>query len=184
MTDTAATPCPALAIAAATESDMVAVQAIYAHHITTGVATFEETPPDLAEMTRRRAALVASDLPYLVATCDGTVKGFAYAGPFRPRSAYRYTVEDSIYVAPDATGLGLGRMLLSALIETSTDLGYRQMVAVIGGGAENAGSVALHAKLGFAQVGLMPAAGFKFGNWVDTLIMQRALGAGDSDIPV
>lgn len=184
MTDPSAKfPCPTLAIADATEADMAAVRDIYAHHVETGVASFEETAPDLAEMIQRRATILAKGLPYLVATCNGRVTGFAYAGPFRPRSAYRYTVEDSIYVDPESTGLGLGRMLLNALVERCTALGYRQMVAVIGGGQENARSVALHSKLGFNQVALLPSAGFKFGSWHDTLIMQRALGKGDSDIP-
>lgn len=181
---TTAAPAPAIAVRDATADDMAAVQAIYAHHVEVGVSSFEEVAPDLDEMRRRYVALAEKGQPYLVATVDGVVRGYAYAGPFRPRSAYRYTLEDSIYVDVDATGLGLGRLLLGTLIDRATALGYRQMVAVIGGGHENARSVALHRKLGFAEVAHLPSAGFKFGRWVDTVIMQRALGAGNSDIPV
>lgn len=182
MTETK-TPCPTLEIRDATDADMETVQAIYAHHVENSVSSFEEVAPNIDAMHTRRADIIDAGLPYVVAMCDGAVKGFAYAGPFRPRSAYRYTVENSIYVAPDATGLGLGRMLLSALIDRCTDLGYRQMIAVIGGGESNAGSVALHSKLGFEKVALLPSVGHKFGRWVDTLMMQRALGNGDKDLP-
>ena len=164
------------------DGDLKAIRAIYAHHVLYGLASFEEEPPDLAEITRRRAAVVALGLPYLVAERAGTVSGFAYAGPFLPRPAYRHTIENSIYVAPDAAGHGLGRLLLGALIERCSAVGCRQMVAVIGD-SQNSASVALHAALGFRQVGTLRSTGFKLGRWVDTVLMQRSLGEGDATLP-
>ncbi len=161
---------------------MATIQAIYAHHVDHGLASFEEIPPDLAEISRRRDVARDHDLPYLVAERDGVVRGFAYASPFRNRPAYRYTIEDSVYVAPDALGTGIGSALLSVLIERCTKRGFRQMVAVIGDSANQA-SIELHAKHGFLQSGLMPAVGFKFGRWVDSVRMQRPLGAGDTTLP-
>jgi phosphinothricin acetyltransferase len=166
----------------ATDADTAAVQAVYAHYVRHSLATFEEEPPDAAEMARRRADIVGRGLPYLVAELDGMVKGFAYAGPYRLRSAYRFTLEDSIYVAPEALGRGLGRRLLFEIIGRSTALGYRQMVAVIGDSA-NAASIGLHGHLGFQPVGILRAAGFKFGRWVDSVLMQRPLGPGDATPP-
>jgi phosphinothricin acetyltransferase len=166
----------------ATEDDLAAVQTIYAHHVNHGLASFEEVPPDVAEISRRRDVARANGLPYLVAELDGIVQGFAYASPFRARSAYRYTVEDSVYVGPDALGAGVGSALLSALIEQCTERGFRQMVAVIGDSANQA-SIGLHAKHGFVRVGLFPSVGFKFGRWVDTVRMQRPLGDGDKTLP-
>lgn len=173
---------PALVVRPAREDDIPAVQQIYADHVLTGLASFEEVPPDAAEMARRRAEVSARGLPYIVAEVDGRVSGFAYASPFRSRSAYRYTVEDSVYVARDSLRRGVGRALLGAVIESCTELGYRQMIAVIGDSA-NAGSIGLHAHMGFEPIGTMPAVGFKFGRWVDTVRMQRALGPGASQPP-
>ena len=158
-----------------TEADLPAIQAIYAHHVLTGLASFEELPPDLAEMARRRAELSARGLPHLVAEADGRVLGYAYAGPYRARIAYRFTVEDSVYVAPDATGRGLGRLLLARLIADCEALGARQMVAVIGDSG-NAASIGLHRALGFEHTGTLRDVGSKFGRWVDTVLMQRPLG--------
>lgn len=166
----------------ATEDDLAAIQAIYAHHVNHGLASFEEIPPDIAEISRRRDVARDNDLPYLVAERDGAVQGFAYASPFRTRTAYRYTIEDSVYVAPDALGAGIGSALLTTVIERCTERGFRQMIAVIGDSANQA-SIGLHAKHGFVESGSMPAVGFKFGRWVDSVRMQRALGAGDKTLP-
>lgn len=165
----------------AAEADYPAVQEIYAHHVLHGVASFEETPPALDEIARRAAEIAAAGLPFLVAELDGAVRGFAYAGPFRPRSAYRYTVEDSVYIAPGFESRGLGRRLLAELVERCGALGVRQMVAVIGGGS--AASVRLHAGHGFQPVGRLPSVGLKFGAWRDLVIMQRSLGGGGDDVP-
>ena len=162
--------------------DMIAVQRIYADHVSNGLGSFEEAAPDISEMTRRWKETCERRLPYIAAEIDGIVKGYAYAGPYRPRSAYRYTIEDSIYVAADAQRLGLGRMLLAELIDRCTALGYRQMVAVIGDSA-NLASVNLHLQLGFQQTGIQTDIGFKFGRWVDSVIMQRPLGEGGSTLP-
>ena len=162
--------------------DLAAICAIYAHHVRYGLATFEEKPPDVAELARRRAELLARGLPHLVAELDGAVAGYAYAGPYRPRPAYRHTVEDSVYLAPEHIGRGVGRALLTQLIDACTAAGYRQMIAVIGDSA-NAPSIGLHAALGFREVGLLRAVGFKLGRWVDTVLMQRALGPGDTELP-
>ena len=161
---------------------MAAVQAIYAGHVLHGTATFELDPPDLEEMARRRAGLLAQGLPWLVAEAEGEVLGFAYAGPYRPRPAYRHTLEDSIYLRGDATGRGLGRRLLATLIAETEAQGYRQMLAVIGDSA-NAASIGVHAALGFREVGVLRAAGFKFGRWIDVVLMQRALGPGATTLP-
>ena len=166
----------------ATVDDLATIQATYAHHVNHGLASFEEAPPDIGEISRRRTAARDRDLPYLVAEMNGAVRGFAYASPFRARSAYRYTIEDSVYVAPDALGVGIGSALLSVLIERCTERGFRQMVAVIGDSANQA-SIGLHAKHGFVQTGLMPAVGFKLGRWVDSVRMQRPLGDGDKILP-
>jgi phosphinothricin acetyltransferase len=175
-------PGDSVSIRDATADDLATIQAIYAHHVDHGLASFEEIPPDLAEISRRRDVARDHDLPYLVAERDGAVRGFAYASPFRNRPAYRYTIEDSVYVAPDALGAGIGSALLSVLIERCTERGFRQMVAVIGDSANQA-SIELHIKHGFLQSGLMPAVGFKFGRWVDSVRMQRPLGPGDTTLP-
>ena len=164
------------------EADLPAIQAIYAHHVRHGFASFEETTPDLDEMARRRAALLAGGYPYVVAEIDGAVVGYAYVGPYRPRSAYSYTVENTVYVAPDATGLGVGRALLDALIVRCTALGYRQMVAVVGDSA-NAPSIRLHEALGFRRAATLHSVGYKLGRWVDSVILQRPLGEGGSAPP-
>ncbi len=166
----------------ATAADMAAIQGIYAYHVENGTGTFEEKAPDQTEVTHRWEAIVAARLPYLVGGVDGCVQGFAYASRFRPRSAYRFTVEDSIYVHPGAVGRGLGRLLLGELIERCTRLGHRQMVAVIGNSA-NARSVQVHAAHGFERAGVLSSAGFKFGRWLDAVFMQRVLGAGDRTLP-
>lgn len=166
----------------AAEADMAAVQAIYTDHVLHGSASFEETPPEVAEMLRRRAAIVEVGLPYRVAEVDGALRGFAYAGPYRHRPAYRHSVENSVYVAAEAVGQGVGRALLEDLIERCAELGYRQMIAVIGDSA-NASSIALHAALGFRRVGVLRSVGLKFGRWVDSVLMQRPLGAGDDTLP-
>ena len=163
-------------------ADLPAIQAIYAHHVTHGFGSFEEVPPDVDEMAARRLALVERGLPHLVAEADGRVLGYAHAGPYRPRPAYRYTVEDSVYVAPEAVRRGVGRALLAALLEICEAGPWRQMVAVIGDRG-NTASVALHAALGFHEAGHLKAVGFKLGRWVDVVIMQRALGTGDDDDP-
>ena len=161
---------------------MAAITAIYRHHVLHGLASFEEAPPDQAELTRRRDALLADGLPYLVAIRGDAVIGYAYAGPYRSRSAYRYSVEDSIYVAPGQARQGIGRALLGPLIERSSACGKRQMVAVIGDSANRA-SIGLHAAFGFVMIGTLPAIGWKFGRWVDGVLMQRALGSGSAAAP-
>ena len=164
-------------VRASTPADLAAAQAIYAHHVRTGTASFELEPPDLAEMARRRAALVDKGLPWLVAESDGRVVGYAYAGPYRARPAYDWTLEDSIYVHPDWPGKGIGKALLTRLLAECTALGHRQMIAVIGDSA-NAGSIGLHRACGFVDVGVLTAVGWKFGRWIDSVLMQRPLGAG------
>lgn len=164
------------------EGDLARIQEIYAHHVKTGLGTFEERPPSLAEMTERFDGYRRANMPYLVAEDGGAVHGFAYAGAFRPRSAYRYTVEDSIYVAPDSQRRRIGYLLLETLIERCTAMGFRQMIAIIGDSG-NAGSIGLHRRLGFRRTGQMESVGLKFGRWVDCVIMQRELGRGDSDLP-
>ncbi len=166
----------------ATTGDLAAIQAIYAHHVLTGLGTFEETPPTVEDMVGRFAAVRDRGLPWLVAEEDGGVLGYAYAGAFRPRAAYRYTVEDSIYVAPDAAGRGLGRSLLQALIAECEALGLRQMAAVIGDSG-NAASIGLHRSCGFELLAVLPGLGFKFDRWVDVVWMQRALNGGVDRAP-
>ncbi len=157
--------------------DARAIQKIYATHVLTGLSSFEEVPPDAAEMAQRIVTIQEQGLPYIVADANGRLGGYAYASPFRTRSAYRYTVEDSVYIANDALRRGLGRTLLTEVISRCSAAGFRQMVAVIGG-SDNHGSIGLHEHLGFEMVGTMPAVGFKFGRWVDGVRMQRALGPG------
>jgi phosphinothricin acetyltransferase len=166
----------------ATLADLETVQAIYGHHVLNGLGTFEEAPPALDEIAQRHAAVRARGLPWLVADLDGQVKGYAFAGPFRPRAAYRYTVEDSVYVAPDAMGRGVGRALLDALIARCEAIGLRQMVAVIGDSG-NAGSIGLHRAAGFEFKMAAQAVGWKFGRWVDVVWMQKALNAGAGTPP-
>lgn len=162
--------------------DAEAIAAIYGHAVRTGCASFEIDPPDVVEMAARIAKITGSGHPWLVAEIDGRVAGYAYAGAYRPRPAYRNTVEDSIYVAEEAKGRGLGRLLLAALIEETTRLGFRQMIAVIGDGA-NAASIGLHGALGFRSVGVLASVGFKHGRWLDSVLMQLPLGDGDETPP-
>jgi L-amino acid N-acyltransferase YncA len=157
--------------------DFTAIHDIYRHHVLNGLGSFEVEPPDRAELLRRHADVRARKLPYLAALSGDRLVGYAYAGPFRTRPAYRFTVEDSIYIAPDAVGRGVGRVLLAELIERCTALGLRQMIAVIGDSG-NAGSIALHRALGFGQPFVLEGAGFKFGRWIDIVLMQRPLGPG------
>ena len=164
------------------DDDLPAVQAIYAHHVLTGLASFEEVPPDPAEMARRRAAVIERGLPYLVAERGGKVVGYCYAGPFRPRIGYRFTLEDSVYVDEAEIGRGIGRRLLDQVVSRCAELGYRQMVAVIGG-RETVASIKLHERCGFAHIGVLATVGFKFGRWIDIVMMQRALGAGSTSLP-
>ncbi|WP_374377441.1 N-acetyltransferase family protein [Dongia sp.] len=176
-----------IAIRAAEAADLPAIARIYARHVQEGLASFEETPPDLGEMTRRWQAIVAAGLPYLVASADqgdgqGQIAGYAYAGPYRPRSAYRFTVEDSIYLDPAFAGRGIGRALLGRVLEACEAAGKRQVIAVIGDSA-NAASIGLHRALGFEMTGTFHAIGFKFGRWVDSVLMQRALGKGADTAP-
>lgn len=181
MTSLAQPPLPVL-VRDATAADMAQVQAIYAFYVTRTAASFEEDPPGVDEMERRRRAIVDRGMPFLVAEEKGEVLGYTYAGPWRPRSAYRYTVEDSIYVAPFVQGRGIGRALLSALIERCTALGYRRMIAVIGDSANQA-SIALHRDQGFRQEGVLRGVGLKFGRWVDVVMMHRVLGGDDRLLP-
>ena len=173
---------PDLLIRDATEADMEAVQRIYAHHVLNGLATFEEEPPSVDELLSRRAAIVAERLPYLVAELRGAVVGYAYASAYRTRPAYRYTIEDSVYVENGFGGRGIGRALLTELVARCEAGPWRQMVAIIGDSG-NAASVAVHRSLGFAPVGTLRSAGFKLGRWVDTVLMQRPLGPGDGTLP-
>jgi phosphinothricin acetyltransferase len=164
------------------DRDLTSITTIYRHHVLHGVASFEETPPDMDEMGRRRGEIVSRGLPYLVAEQNERVIGYCYASLYRTRSAYRFTIEDSIYVDAAEIGRGVGWELLSALVERCAAQGYRQMVAVIGG-SDQWPSIRLHAALGFTRVGLLPAVGFKFGGWIDTVLMQRALGEGAAIAP-
>ena len=166
----------------ARDGDMEAVRAIYAHHVLHGLGSFEEEPPSLDDMRARRAAVLAAGLPWPVAEIDGRIAGYAYAGPFRPRAAYRYAVEDSVYVRDGMAGKGVGRALLTALLARCTDMGFRQMIAIIGDSA-NHGSIGLHRALGFEMVGTIRSVGFKHGRWVDSVLLQRALGEGDTSLP-
>jgi L-amino acid N-acyltransferase YncA len=171
-----------LAIRAATAADIPAITAIYDHAVRHGTASFEIEPPDAAEMARRRQLLVEAGYPYLVAESGGVVAGYAYAGPYRSRPAYRWSVEDSIYVAPHMHRRGIGAALLERLVVEAEQRGYRQMIAVIGDSAQTA-SIALHHAAGFRLIGTIEHVGFKFGRWLDSVLMQRALGPGASTAP-
>jgi L-amino acid N-acyltransferase YncA len=160
-----------------THDDLAEVREIYALEVREGTASFELEPPSLAEMAARFAAIEAAGLPYLVAELDGRIAGYAYAAPYRPRPAYRYTVEDSVYVARWARRQGVGRALLAAVIDRASAQGMRQMVAIIGDSAHTA-SIELHVWAGFRLVGTLEQVGWKFGRWLDTVIMQRPLGSG------
>jgi phosphinothricin acetyltransferase len=167
----------------ATAADLPAITAIYGHHVLHGAGTFEEVPPSEAEMAGRMAAVQQAGFAWLVATDEaGAVLGYGYYAPFRPRSAYRYTAENSVYVRDDIRGQGVGKALVAELLARAEAKGIRQMVAVIGD-SENAGSIGLHASLGFRQVGVLKAVGLKFGRWVDVVQMQKALGEGERTLP-
>lgn len=170
------------ALREATVADAPRIAAIYAHHVLHGLASFETEPPGEAEIARRLGEVRARGLPYLVAEADGRVVGYAYAAPYRSRPAYRYTVEDSVYVDRDCAGRGVGRQLLQRLVADAAASGCRQMIAVIGDSANEA-SIGLHAALGFEVVGTLKSVGFKHGRWVDSVLMQRAIGTGDSSLP-
>ena len=172
-------PKPALILRPSTPADLPAITAIYAEAVLHGTGTFELDPPDQAEIARRRDDVLSKGLPWLVGERDGQLLGYAYANTFRPREAYRCCLEDSIYLHPDARGQGLGRLLLTELIGRCEAAGARQMLAVIGDAA-NAGSIGVHAALGFEHTGVLKAAGWKFDRWLDVVLMQRALGAGDT----
>jgi L-amino acid N-acyltransferase YncA len=166
----------------AVAADLAAITGIYAHHVLTGNGTFEETPPDAAEIAARLAKVQSAGCAWLVAEHDGAIVGYGYYAQIRDRSAYRFTAEDSIYVRDDVRGMGVGKALVQALLEHATARGFRQMIAVIGD-SENVGSIGLHSALGFRQIGTMKAVGLKFGQWVDVVTMQRALGEGERSLP-
>ena len=167
-----------VAIRPAKTSDIPAITRIYAHAVEHGMASFELTPPDEAEIARRMNDLTGKGYPYIAGEIDGALAGYAYAGPYRARPAYRLTVEDSVYIAPDRHRRGIGRALLAALIEATAARGFRQMIAVIGDSGNQAGSIGLHEALGFRHVGILQDVGFKHGRWLDSVLMQRTLGDG------
>jgi len=171
-----------LEIRPATVADLPFITEIYEHAVRYGTATFELIPPDLAEMKRRFGALMDGGFPYLVAIVEGRVVGYAYASPYRPRPAYRFTVENSVYLQPAVHRRGIGLQLLQKLIDECEPRGYRQMIAVIGDSA-NAGSIGVHSRCGFQMIGTHPNVGFKFGRWLDTVMMQRGLGEGARTLP-
>ena len=166
----------------ATANDLPAITAIYAHHVLHGTGTFEEEPPSEIEMAARMARVQAARCAWLVAEADGRVQGFAYYAQYRDRSAYRFAAENSVYVRDDVRGQGVGKALAAAVVESAARRGFRQMIAVIGD-SENVGSIGLHLSVGFRQVGVLRAAGMKFGRWVDVVLMQRPLGEADRSLP-
>ncbi len=170
---------PAFAIEDASDGDLAEIAAIYAHHVLHGTGTFEEIPPSIEDMAGRRAAGLAAGYVWLVARDATGVLGFAYYGAFRARSAYRLIAEDSVYVREDVRGQGVGRALVAALLARGEVAGLRQMLALIGDSA-NEGSIGVHASLGFTRTGVLRAVGVKFGRWLDVVIMQRTLGAGEA----
>jgi L-amino acid N-acyltransferase YncA len=166
----------------AAPQDLAAIQSIYAHHVRHGLASFEEEPPSVDEMRRRFEEVTRQGLPYLAAEEGGAVLGYGYCTLYRTRSAYRYTLEDSVYVKDGQQGKGVGKAVLAALIERCRALNYRQIIAVIGDSA-NAASIGVHASLGFVRAGNLRSTGFKFGRWVDSVLMQLPLGEGDGTKP-
>ena len=169
-------------VRSAAQGDLAAIQAIYAHHVLRGLGTFEEVPPGVEEMRRRHQDVTGRGLPYLVALERGEILGYGYCAPYRARSAYRYALEDSIYVKEAHLGKGIGTLLLGELLRICEGLGYRQVIAVIGDSA-NSASIGLHARHGFLRVGTLRSSGYKVGRWVDTVLMQRPLGPGDGEPP-
>jgi phosphinothricin acetyltransferase len=172
-----------LSIRPATPADIPAITRIYGHSVLHATASFELEAPNEAEMARRLAELTDKGFPYLACDAGGELAGYAYAALYRTRPAYRWTVEDSVYIAPHLQRGGVGRALLTALIEICTQRGFRQMIAVIGDSPQQPGSVALHEALGFAHIGILPDVGFKHGHWCNSLLMQRALGPGATTPP-
>ena len=172
-----------LRIRAATPADLPAVTAIYGHAVLNGAASYEYEAPSLEEMTRRFEAISGNSFPYLVGHIDGQVLGYAYASHFRTRPAYRFIVEDSIYIAPDAQGQGIGTLLLGELLARCEASGFRQVIAVIGDAATNLASARLHSAMGFAECGRITGSGFKFNRWCDTLLMQKPLNGGVDTLP-
>lgn len=170
-------------VRAATTADARGVHDIYAHHVLHGDGTFEESPPGIDGMALRIEAVLARGLPYIVAEDEGRIAAFAYASPFRTRAAYRYTLEDSVYVAHDARRRGYGRAVLTPVIEACRTLGVHQLVAVIGG-SDNAGSIGLHRSLGFLDAGVLKGVGYKFGRWLDVVNMQLPLNGGIDGAPL
>lgn len=175
-------PTSSVIVRDATDHDIPAIQHIYAHHVLTGTGSFEELPPSAPQMTTRWLDVQRLGLPYLVAELDGMVVGYAYAAAYRPRPAYRHTIEDSVYVADQHHRLGIGRTLLATLIARCEAGPWRQMIAVIGD-SENTGSIALHQRFGFRHVGTLENVGFKHGRWLDSVLMQRTLGQGAEVLP-
>ncbi len=165
-----------------TDADVPAITAIYAHHVLHGTGTFEIDPPSADDMAARRADVLGRSLPYLVVEVDGQVAGFAYCNWFKPRPAYRFSAEDSVYLASGQAGRGLGRALLAELAAQAERVGVRKLIAVIGDSA-NAGSVGVHRAVGFTHVGVLRACGWKFGRWLDVVLMEMPLGAGDQTSP-
>jgi len=163
-------------------SDVIAISDIYRHHVLHGTGTFEITPPDPVEMAQRREDVLSKGLPYLVAVQEGQVIGFAYCNWFKPRPAYRFSAEDSIYLAPRAAGRGLGRALLCELMRQAEQAGVRKLIAVIGD-SSNAGSIGVHQSVGFRDVGVLRACGWKFDRWLDVVLMEKSLGPGDCTPP-
>jgi phosphinothricin acetyltransferase len=170
-------------VRSATEADVAAITAVYRPAVLTGTASFELAPPDEAEMLRRFKAITDGGYPYFVAEVDGRVAGYAYANAYRTRPAYRFTVENSVYLAPDMQGKGIGRALLSRLVDECTAKGFRLMIAIIGDSAQYA-SIALHRRQGFTFCGTIHSVGYKFDRWLDSVIMELPLGAGDKTAPV
>ena len=166
----------------ATSADVPEIQSIYAHHVLHGAGTFEEIPPSVEEVQRRFDGIVSRGWSYIVAADETGVLGYGYYAQLRERSAYRFTAEDSVYVRDDVRGQGVGKAIVAHLLDQAESQGFRQMVAVIGD-SDNVGSIGMHASLGFQRAGLLRATGLKFGRWVDTVYMQRALGRGDHDTP-
>ena len=171
-----------LTIRPSRDADVPAIAAIYAHHVLNGTGTFETDPPSTDDMATRRADVLSKQLPYLVAERDGRILGFAYCNWFKPRPAYRFTAEDSIYLAEAARGQGIGSQLLAALSQAAEDTGVRKLIAVIGDSA-NAGSIGVHRAQGFSQVGVLKDCGWKFGQWRDVVLMEKSLGAGSTTAP-
>lgn len=172
-----------ITIRAATPADIGPIAEIYGHAVTHGTASYELEPPGVDEMAARQEALLSKGYPYLAAEAEGQLLGYAYAGPFRPRRAYRFTLEDSVYIAPSAQGRGVGRLLLSALIAEGERLGFRQMIAVIGDGSNHRASVRLHEALGFHHAGTIEGTGYKHGRWLDTVFMQLSMNGGIATPP-